>query len=165
MVDRRQLQMCIRDRGKRGRATGDLVAARPFRLVEGIVGDGDEPPRRVAVLRHAGSTEGYRHGWKLVRPAEPVLDSTSKPFGEHARVCRRCLAEDHNELVATVAVGVVGGAQGVSQRFGDRSQRNVTGLVAEGVVVVLKVVDVDHEDSQRPVSYTHLRAHETDSYL
>ena len=56
------------------------------------------------------------------------------------------LGEQHRELVAAEAGEHVGLAQAAAQQLGDAAQELVAGAVAERVVDVLEVVEVEHQD-------------------
>ena len=54
---------------------------------------------------------------------------------------------EHEELVAAESSNDVGGTHGGPEPRGDSHEQLVAGFVAEGVVDVLEVVDVDEDDS------------------
>ena len=62
---------------------------------------------------------------------------------------RLAAREQHDELVAAVARGDVVVLGVGDERVGDLAQHRVTGLVPVGVVDLLEVVDVEHEQADR----------------
>ena len=69
------------------------------------------------------------------------------PLGGGDRARARCdLLEQQSELVAAEARDRVGRAHRLAQPRGDADQQVVAGLVAECVVDLLEVVDVDEQD-------------------
>ena len=61
----------------------------------------------------------------------------------------RRLEQDQRELLAAVAAGDVFPARVALEERAHRAQQRVAGGVAEGVVELLEVVDVDHDDAER----------------
>ena len=62
------------------------------------------------------------------------------------------VGQEGGEFVAAVAADDVDvGAQCVAQHLRDGDQRGIAGLVAVGVVELLEVVDVEHEESDSGV--------------
>ena len=104
---------------------------------------------------------GRRQGPLGAEPFEPaalgVVGAAAEPV---ARDCALVVALDpegrvgqqRRELVAAVAADDVDvGAQRVGQDAGDGHQGRVAGLVAVGVVELLEVVDIEHEQRERGV--------------
>ena len=72
------------------------------------------------------------------------------------------MGEKHDELVPADASHRVVAAHGSVETLGDRLEQLVSRLVAQGVVYVLKVVEVEEEDAEppaAPVSRGHGHAH------
>ncbi len=66
-----------------------------------------------------------------------------------AGVFQRALGQDQQELLAAVATGHVAGADSRREDPAQLPQERVAGLVAEGVVETLEVIQVEHDDRQR----------------
>ena len=62
----------------------------------------------------------------------------------------RCVRQDHRELVAADAGGVVADPQHLAEALAELAERRVAGLMALGVVDDLQPVDVDHHERELP---------------
>ena len=108
-------------------------------LAQQVVGLG------VAIGRDGGADAGPHHhlpALELERRAKRLED----PLGGAARPVLPRLLEQDRELVATEAGGRVLRAHHRPQSLGHRDQELVAGVVAEGVVDGLEVVEVGEED-------------------
>ena len=82
------------------------------------------------------------------RPGSATMRSASAPasFGLAERVLQ------HHELVAAEAGDDVGAAHQRAQPVGDRAQQRVAARMAERVVDLLELVEVDEQDGERPAA-------------
>ena len=80
-----------------------------------------------------------------------VLDVVADGFGELFGAADGGAGEDDGEFFAAVAGGEVAAADALSKGAGDGAQNVVAGGVAEFVVEVAEMVDVDHEDGHAAV--------------
>ena len=76
------------------------------------------------------------------------------PLGENGGHLRVRLGHQHDELVAAVPEGVVGLPQIRPEDSRDLAQGVVAGLVAEGVVDPLEVVEIEHHEGHVPAMAT-----------
>ena len=123
----------------------DAVASGALGVVERGVGRGHQPlgvARVVGHRRHAGAD---RHR----RLAHRAGDAVAHAFGDPHRVLAGAPGQEHDELVAAVASGDVEVLGVGDERVGDLTQHRVAGQVPVGVVHLLEVVDVEHEQAQR----------------
>ena len=142
--------------GQRGGGGGVLVEQRREELVAvaaallgAVHGDVGEPHQRadlLAVLRHAGDADA-RAGEQLaalcvVRPAE-LVDQLLRHRGGLARLGD--VLQQHAELVAADARDEVVAAHRGAQARGDHLEQAVAHLVAERVVDLLEVVQVEEQ--------------------
>ena len=82
-----------------------------------------------------------------------------QPFGNREGVDARAVGQQHDELVAAVPGGEVARLGVADHRAGDLAEHGVTGLVADRVVHVLEVIDVEHDEREGrlpPVRARHL---------
>jgi hypothetical protein len=82
----------------------------------------------------------------LDRPAQQVLQGVDRPH--HVGLGMQA-AQDHRELVAAQPRHGVARAEGRVQHLGQAFQQGVARVVAQGVVDVLEVVDVDHDQAEQ----------------
>jgi hypothetical protein len=75
---------------------------------------------------------------------EPLADA----LGRDARADHVATEQDQQEFLATIATGEVTGAQLAGQCLGDRLQHQITSGVSVGVVHLLEVIDVHHQQRQ-----------------
>src|SRR5690606_22133616 len=74
-------------------------------------------------------------------------------LGNNLRAFLRCLRHEDGELVAAVAANPVAYAAAAAQQVGKHNKDRVAGVVAECVIVILEVVEVDeHERRDLPVA-------------
>ncbi len=127
-----------------GSVRRDPIPARLLRLVHGEVGE----------LQHLRVPEAVEQGDPDARgdvdrplaehrdlPAERLHDA----LGHDLRLIGVRLGKEHGELVSAHSRQDVGLAHAVPERSRDAPEEIVARLVAEGVVDVLEVVQVDHE--------------------
>src|SRR5262249_35916140 len=121
----------------------DAVAAAVLRLVERLVGPGDQVggvlDGRVGQGGDADA-DGDGDGRPLV-DERVVLARRAHALADDLRLRHVGAAADDGELLAAVAGEDVLGAQRRRQQRGDLRQHQVAGLVAVGVVHLLEVVD------------------------
>jgi len=73
------------------------------------------------------------------------------PFGHLDGGVERGIGQDGDELFAAVAGDEIGGAKVVAQHAGEGLQHAVAHGVPVGVVDLLEVVQVEHEERRRPL--------------
>ena len=128
-----------------------LVAARPLGPVEGDVGVAQQVLGRLAVSD--GDPDAGRHGDREglesldeERRAEHLADPLGDRLGPVGQ--RDPLGEDH-ELVAAQSADRVARPQQADEPAGHGLEEAVARLMAEGVVGILEVVEVDEEGGHR----------------
>jgi hypothetical protein len=77
-----------------------------------------------------------------------VLEALADFLGAYGGLWQRTFGKDDEKLFASVAAGKVVGAHTMKQSFGDQAEGLVAGGMAEGVVVALEVINVEHHDRQ-----------------
>lgn len=79
-----------------------------------------------------------------------LLDTVANLLGDRRRLVCRDLIEDHRQLLAAVAgCDVEWPARETLHQLRHLRQTGVTSLMAVGVVVVLEIVDIDHQNGHR----------------
>ena len=73
----------------------------------------------------------------------------SNPLGDEQRALARRFRQQHAEFIPAEARKGIGFALVIGQKFGQASEVAVTGAMAEGVVDVLELVDVDDQQADR----------------
>jgi len=110
------------------------------------------------VLEQVGETEARRdralHPWD-----RQCRDGRTHLLGDVQGAGRGRVGQQHEELLAAVAAGEVAGAHAVAERSADGSEDLVTLAMAEQVVDLLEVVQVEHEGRQRAQRAVGLRDH------
>ena len=122
----------------------DLVLAARLRGHHRRLGAGDELARVRGVLRALRDPDRDRD-----RAGEVELDlveALGEPGRERDRLLLAAAGHDHGELLAADPADDVGGADGRAEVVGELRQHLVADGVAEDVVDLLEVVDVDHHD-------------------
>ena len=71
-----------------------------------------------------------------------------KPLGDDERALHVHGGQDHGELLSAVARGEVHLSDGLAEDLGDLANDTVTLQVAVGVVELLEVVDVEHDEAE-----------------
>ena len=135
-----------------GLGADDAVAAGGLRAVEGRVGDADELGPVVGVGGEDRPADRGREG-----PAAAGLDceranglaGSVEQVGDAVGVGR---LEQHGELLAAEAVDAVRAAQDMADGLAGPAEHGVALRVAERVVHVLEVVEVDHREREPEVT-------------
>jgi hypothetical protein len=105
-----------------------------FRRFAGVVGDRDADAHR---QRDVSARRADDH----------LADRPAQPLGDVQRAVDAGARHEHPELLAAGAGDVVDAAPDLPQHAADLAQHRVAGRVAEAVVDVLEVVDVDRQHS------------------
>ena len=131
----------------------DPVLPRPLRAVERLVRHRDEGLRRGRVPGRRGrDTQADRHdprGRARVAGGH-ALDAQAQDLGDGGGAAGGRRRQNRRELLAAVARDEVARArQRLADLAGHAPQALVADLVAERVVEVLEVVDVDHDERER----------------
>src|SRR6218665_1150265 len=118
----------------------DLVAAMLLGVVQGLVGLAQDfhwrPPGRADKAQAHGDLADLRERVLLHRHAETVEHLVGR--------AQRGRAQQHHELLAAEAEHAVVAAERVAQDVGNQDQHLIAIQMAEAVVDLLEVVDVDH---------------------
>ena len=141
-------------RPRRGQlAARPAIAAAGLVLVHAVVGAGEQALVVLAVgrERRAAGAQAQRHAGhaEIDRPAiggQLQLAALGLGFG------RVAVGEHDDELVAGVAGADVVGPQRAGEELGDALQRRVAGRVPVLIVDALELVEVEHDQRQRPVA-------------
>lgn len=136
--------------GRKG-AIDDAIPAVTLRFVEGIVGGADQiSDIEYGGRRKNGSAEAGSD-LELTAMSEDGLlgDRESHRFAACLDAGDVAAGEDDDEFLTTVAANPVIGANTSKQPSGDFFEDVVTGEVAMGVVDILKVVNVHHQNADR----------------
>ena len=83
-----------------------------------------------------------------------LLNAGAEPFGQDLSLIAGRFPRQYDELFPTVSIGGVRGAKLQVHRGGELLKSLVPPLVAEGVVELLEVVDVEHDHGQRALVST-----------
>ncbi len=78
-----------------------------------------------------------------------LLDPAADALGHDGRAFQRLVGQDHRKFLAAVARHQIVCAHFAGHGAGDALQTLVAAQVAVGIVVLLEVVDVDHQQRQR----------------
>src|SRR5208282_2939356 len=87
---------------------------------------------------------GFRADWEIGNAA-------AYSFCNRAQIFDGAIREDREKFFAAVASNIVIGADGLADAIGGLFQDFVARHMAVGVVHVLKVIEVDHQDPRRGV--------------
>ena len=131
------------------------VAAVALRRVERGIGGGDESAgaelaattRDVDDLRNAEAGRD-RHRLALGREIE-LPDLLADALGHAVSARHRGVREDDRELLAAVAARDVAGTERVREEVADALEDEVAEGMAEVVVELLEVIEVDHDERDR----------------
>lgn len=127
----------------------DAVAAEALGSIEGIVGAVDEVigGQTVVVSGYADAAgDGERPG---CREHGSCRDGAAELFCTLHAVARGTTGQDDEEFLTAVAADEVIGPHDFDEAFGRFAEDYITGGVAEGVIDVFEVVEVDHDHSHR----------------
>ena len=100
-----------------------------------------------SVLRVKSTADADGEAGAVCRRGER-LDESANAFGDRAEAGAFDLRNDHGEFLAAVARGKVDGAHRDLQRACDALQRVVAREVPILVVVLLKAIEIEHQDSE-----------------
>ena len=132
----------------RARRRGGLGLAGVLRTVERLVGGVEEVGRRGVLLKlRDAARDAELLGLADRRLRDRILDPREQQMG----VGESGLGQDHRELVAADPAGDVRGAHRALDAFGRNREDLVPGQMADPVVDLLEVVQVDHDQGERPV--------------
>ena len=120
---------------------------RGVRVAEELIGLGS----RVVLVDRSGGDRDPDAGGERDRSL-PELEGRGQrgkdPLGDALRSRRGRILDEEGELVATEAAGTVLGTQNASQPAGDEPQEPIADRVAEPVVHILEIVEVDEQDGE-----------------
>ena len=127
-------------------------------VAQELLGRGSLPDRDPDARRHG-------HASLLVRSElERLLERVEQALGDQLGPgCQRELLGDHDELVPAEAPQRIGVAYHAVEPRGDRLQEFIADAVAERVVDVLEVVEVDEQRRHRRLAATRAREHLLDA--
>ena len=133
------------------RHAGRPVAAGALRAVHRLVGPFEQLAQRFAVLRAAH--EAHRDARRDARPVELDACLGHAPpdlLGQDPATRRIRLGEEHDELVASEPGAGVDEPGAGPDDVAHEAQRPVAGEVPVAIVDDLEVVEVDHQQAERP---------------
>src|SRR3954469_1607322 len=104
-------------------------------------------------LRKIGDADadGEMHGIALANVERMLVALVAQPRRKADRARFAGLRDRDHELVAAIARNGVDAASGAGENEGDLHQHLIASEVAEGVIDILELVDVDHQDAERRV--------------
>ena len=127
----------------------DAVSAAALGLVEALVGALHEVGRVLDVLGPLGHADGDRdRDLGALEPEGRALDRAPELLGEVNRALERDLGHDHRELLAAGPRGHVVAAHLVAHQRAELAEHRVAREVAEGVVDLLEVIDVEEDQRE-----------------
>jgi hypothetical protein len=133
--------------GIAARWNGNRVAAAELGAIGGTIGGGDELLGRHAAAAVRGDPDG--HGDP--RFLGPLLHARPDAIGDEEGPFELGFGEEHAELVPSKTGGEIVLPCRSDERVGDMPKRAIATDVPVRAVDVPQVVDVDHEDGDRPV--------------
>jgi len=136
--------------GRHWALVADAVAPGFFRPIEGGVGRCHQRVL-VAVLAQAGHAERrgqVRQFHAHVGKHDGVAQALAQALGHHRGQFDAGVGQYSQHFLAAEAHGEVGWAQRIADQAGGGRQRHVADDVAVGIVELLEVVEVDHDDRQ-----------------
>jgi hypothetical protein len=140
----------IRAAGQAPRVERHAVPAGSLRLIHRAVGAPQSLLGAQEVSAQAGEADADRRAHRLAR--EDLLaapETLEQVLGDGRGIVHARAAQQNRELVAAQPPHRVGLAQAVAQQLRGLAHESVAGLMAEGVVHLLQVVQVQHQQRAR----------------
>ena len=128
----------------------DAIAAAAFRLVKSLVGALQEQFQLIGGFLEDGHADGDSHqaGEFVGVLGVQILKALTDFFRAEGSILQGAIGQEDDELFATVTAGEVFGADHTTKSFRHQAQGLVASGMAEGVVVTLEVIDIDHEEGE-----------------
>jgi len=126
------------------------VPSGSFGFVQSLVGALEKDLSLVRRFRESGHANGDRHHSRQFTFACGIqaLDAPTDLFSAGGRLLRRTFGEEDDEFFSAEAAGEVFGSHASKEIVGNDTKRFIASGMAEGVVVVLEMIEIEEHDGK-----------------